>query len=140
MTNLVIGKRIIWTDSGTSFITNFQMFPEEWGFLLRHNNVSLLFSACSLEYIVVLCRPLLIWISYSSHLIMAVLDFRASVKDVRLSSHQLGEFLTFCLSLLSTSFLGLPPFRSLPSIRTKPGNFPTLSSYVAVLISSMRSN
>ena len=52
-----------------------------------------------------LFRAFLIWILYSySHLMMAVLGFRASVKYVRLPSHQSGEFVAFCPHLFINIF------------------------------------
>ena len=63
---------------------------------------------------------------------MAVLEFRASVKDVRLPSNQSGKFVVaFCSSLLinifSASYIHF-------TIINKLGNFVTSSSYVAALI------
>ena len=94
-----LAKCLTWTNSGTSFIisiANVQMFAELLGPFFHHTNVSLLFAACSLEYVFVMPR--------ASHLdlmlilIMTVLEFRASVKYVRLQSHQSGEFVAFCFS------------------------------------------
>ena len=130
--NLKLAKCITWTNSGTSFIVDLQIFPESLMLLLCNDNVSF-FSL----------NALLIWILYSYiHLITAVFGFRASVEYVRLPSHQSGEFVALDSPCLSTSFLRLPPFRSLLPItgRTKPGNSPTPSSYVAAQTCSMRSS
>lgn len=71
--------------------------------LFRHDNVSLYSLHVSLEYYVfVMLRPYhldLVLIVFA--LLMAVLDYRASVKDLWLPSHLWGEFVVaFCLSLL----------------------------------------
>ena len=59
---------------------------------------------------------------------MTDLEFRTSVKDVWLLSHQSGEFLiTFFISLLINIFLS--PFRALPQSKLDLGVTP--SSYVA---------
>ena len=76
--------------------------------------------------------------SYYAHLIMTVLEFRPSVKDFRLPSHQLGEFVVaFCFSLFINIFLASCIHLDLSTpIRTKLGNFVTPRLYVAAVISA----
>ena len=82
------------------------MFTELLAPLFCHNN-NVSFIHCMFTITFSSCYALITWIScsYYSHLIMTFLELHASLEDVRLPSHQSGEFVVaFCLLMFINIF------------------------------------